>query len=125
MCHGRFVSSFESVGAVPQVLGVASLLMAPYVGVVSTLGVLEDGEASSVSLSELPPALWSRQGRIRLPSHMYCGCQKLHMIVPPVPSPVELWDPSAVFLWQGDRLLQLVSSRPGWSRREGWQWRSD
>ena len=38
----------------PQVLGLASLPAAPEVGVVSTFGVLEDGEASSVSLSELP-----------------------------------------------------------------------
>ena len=55
MCPGPFVSSFESVEVVPKVLGVASLLVAPLVGVVSTLGVLEGGEASSVSPSELPP----------------------------------------------------------------------
>ena len=30
------------------------------------------------------------------------------MIVPPVLNPVELWEPSAVLLWQGDRLLQLA-----------------
>ena len=59
-------------------------------GVVSTIGVLEDGEASSVSLSELPPALWSGRGWIRLSSHLYCGCRRLHMIAPPVPSPMEL-----------------------------------
>ena len=82
-------------------------------GVVSTLGVLKDGEAFSVSLSELPPAPWSGRGWIRLSSHLYCGYRRLHMIVPPVSSPVELWEPSAVFLWQGDRSLPLVSSRPG------------
>ena len=55
VCPGPFVSSFEFVGAVPQVLGVVSLLAPPEVGVVSNFGMLEDGEASSVSLSELPP----------------------------------------------------------------------
>ena len=43
-------------------------------GVISTLEMLEDGEASSVSLSELTPALWSGRGSIRLSSHLYCGC---------------------------------------------------
>ena len=57
MCPSSFVSSFESVEVVPQVLGVACLLVPPYVEVISTLGVLEDGEAFSVSPSELPPAL--------------------------------------------------------------------
>ena len=92
-------------------------------GVVSTLGVLEDGEGSSVSPSELPPALRSGRGRIFLSSHLYCGCRRQHIIVPPVSSPVQLWEPSAVISWQGDRLLQLASSRLGWSRREGWEWR--
>ena len=59
VCPGLFVPWFESVGAVPQALGVASLLATPEVGVVSNLGMLEGGKASSVSLSELPPALWS------------------------------------------------------------------
>ena len=55
---GPFVSSFESVEAVTQVLvRVASPLEAPWVGVVSILGVLENGEAFSVSPYELPPAL--------------------------------------------------------------------
>ena len=57
MCSGLSVSLFESVEAVLQVLvGVASLLVAPKVGVVSTLGVLKNGlvEAFSVSPSELP-----------------------------------------------------------------------
>ena len=67
-------------------------------GVVSTPGLLKDGEVSSVSLSELPPALWSGQGWIRLSSHLYCECRRLHMIIPPVPSPVELWEPLEVFL---------------------------
>ena len=52
-------------------LGVVSLLAAPEVEVVSNLGMLEDGEASSVSLSELPPALWSWRGWVRRSSHRY------------------------------------------------------
>ena len=52
---GSFASSLGSVGAVTQVLGLASLLAAPEVGVISTVGVLEGGEASSVSLFELSP----------------------------------------------------------------------
>ena len=59
VCPGPFVFSFESVEVVPQVLGVASLLVAPWAGVVSTLGVLKDGEASSVSL----PSYHRRYGR--------------------------------------------------------------
>ena len=98
MCPGPFVFSFESVEVVPHVLGLASLLVAPYVGVVSTPGELEDGEASSVFPSELSPAPWSGRGWIRLSSHLYCGCRRQHMIVPPVPSPVELWESSAIFL---------------------------
>ena len=35
------------------------------------------------------------------------------MIDPPVPSPMGLWGPSAVFPWQGDTLLPLVSFRLG------------
>ena len=58
MCSGLFVFSFESMEVVLQVLGVASLLVAPEVGVVSTLGVLEDGETSFISPSGLPPVLW-------------------------------------------------------------------
>ena len=81
VCSGPFVSSFESVGVVPQVLGVASLLAMAEVGIVSTLGVLGDSETSCVSLSELPPALWSGRGWVRLSSHRYCGCRRLHMIV--------------------------------------------
>ena len=115
MCLGSFDFSFESVEVVPQVVGVALLLVAPKVGVVSTLGVLEDGKASSVSPSELPPALWSGRGWICLSSNLYCGYQRQHTIVPPVSSPMELWEPSAVLLWQGGRLLQLASSRPEWS----------
>ena len=83
--------------------------------VILSLGVLEDGEVSSVPPSELPPALWLGRGWIRLSCHLYCGCRRQHMIVPPVSRPVELWEPSAVILWQGDRLLQLASSSPGWS----------
>ena len=83
-------------------------------GVISSLGVLEDGEASSGSPSELPPALLGR-GWIRLSSHPYCGCRRQYKIVPPVSRRVELWEPSAVIFWQGDRLLQIASSRPGWS----------
>ena len=67
-------------------------------GVISSFGVSEDGDASSVSPSELPPALWLRRGWIRLSSHLYCGCRRQHMIVPPVSRPVELWEPSAVIL---------------------------
>ena len=40
VCPGLFASLFESVGAVPQVLGLALLLAALGVRVVSTLGVL-------------------------------------------------------------------------------------
>ena len=43
-------------------------------GVISSLGVLEDGEVSSVSPSELLPALWLGRGWIRPSSHPYCGC---------------------------------------------------
>ena len=60
MCLSPFVSSFESVDAVPQLLvGAAFLLVAPYAGVVSTPGVLKNGliEAFSVCPSKLPPAL--------------------------------------------------------------------
>ena len=57
VCPGLFVSSFGSVGVVPQVLGVASSLVAPEVWVVSNHGMLESGEASSVSPFELPQAL--------------------------------------------------------------------
>ena len=84
-------------------------------GIISSLGVLGDGEVSSVSPSELPPALWLGRGWIRLSSHLLCGRGSQHMIVPPVSRPVELWGPSAVILWQGDRSLQLASSSPGWS----------
>ena len=83
--------------------------------VILSLGVLEDGEISSVSPSELPPALWLGRGWIRLSCHLYCGCRRQHIKVPPVSRPVELWEPSAVILWQGDRSLQLASSSPGWS----------
>ena len=70
-CPGPFVASFEFVGAMLQVLGVASLLATPEVGVVSNLGMLEGGKVSSVSLSELPPPLWSWRGSVRLSSHRY------------------------------------------------------
>ena len=123
MCPGPFVSSFGSVEAVPQVLGVASLLATLEVWVVSNLGMFEGGEVSSVSLSELPLALWPWRGWVRLSSHRYGWCRRLHMIVLPVPSPVGLWGSSAVFLWRGDNLLPLASSRLGWSRQEGRQWR--
>ena len=55
---GSFASSVGSVGAVTQVLGLASLLAVSEVEVVSTVGVLEGGEASSVSLSELSPPMF-------------------------------------------------------------------
>ena len=50
---GSFASLVGSVGAVTQVLGLASLLAVSGVEVVSTVGVLEGDEASSVSLFEL------------------------------------------------------------------------
>ena len=117
---GPSVSSFESVEVVPQVMRVVSLLVTPWVEAVSTLGELEGGEAPFLSLSELPPALWSWRCWIRLSSHLYCGCRRQHMVVPLVPSPVELWEPSAVFLWQGDRLLQLDHpARSGVDKKRG------
>ena len=45
-----------SVGAVLQVLGVASFLVTPGVWVGSSRGMFESGGASSVFFSELPPA---------------------------------------------------------------------
>ena len=39
-------------------LGLVLFPVAPYVGVISSVGVLEDGGVSSVSPSELPPVLW-------------------------------------------------------------------
>ena len=54
-----FVPSPGFVGAVPQVLGVVSFLVTPEMWVVSNRGVFRGGEASSVFLSELPPAQWS------------------------------------------------------------------
>ena len=54
---GSFASSVGSVGAVTQVLGLASLLAVSEVEIVSTVGVFEGGEASSVSLSELSPPM--------------------------------------------------------------------
>ena len=71
VCPGPFVSLFGSVGAVPQVLGVASLLVTPELWIVSNRGMFEGGEASSVSLSELPPALWSWRGWVRPSSRRY------------------------------------------------------
>ena len=41
------------------------------------------------------------------------------MTIPPVPRPAEFWELSVVHPWQGNRLVQLASSRPVWSRREG------
>ena len=79
-------------------------------GVISSLGVLEDGEVPSVSPSELPSTLWLGRGWIRLSFDLYCGCRRQHMIVPPVSRPGELWESSRVILWQGDTLLQLAPS---------------
>ena len=41
------------------------------------------------------------------------------MIIPPVSSPVELWELSVALLWQGDRLIPLAPSRPGGVDEEG------
>ena len=71
VCPDPFVSSFGSVGAVPQVFGVASLLVTPEVWVVSNRGMFEGGEASPVFLSELPPALWSCRGWVHPSSRRY------------------------------------------------------
>ena len=66
-----FVSSPGSVGAVPQVLGVASFLVTPEVWVVSSHGTFKSGEASSVFACELPPAQWSWRGWVRPSSRRY------------------------------------------------------
>ena len=59
---GSFASSVGSEGAVTQVLGLVSLLAVSGVEVVSTVGVSEGDEASSVSLS----SYHRRCGRIPL-----------------------------------------------------------
>ena len=59
VCRDPFASKPGSVGEVPQVLGAASFLVTPEMWVVSNRGTFEGGEASSVFLSELPPAQWS------------------------------------------------------------------
>ena len=96
----------------------------------STLGVVENGliEAPLSSLSSfyrrydlVEAGFRCRILRFLYQSFVYhpihvADVVKGFTVSPPVPSPVGLWRLSVVHPWQGDGLLQLESSRLGWSR---------